>query len=69
MRIARDVVTVKLTASPVEGAANRALITLLAEKLRLPKENVEIISGKASRLKIIRVHGLSLGEVNALLVL
>ena len=67
MRRAGDVVTVKLTAPPVEGAANKALISLLSEKLRLPKENVRIVSGRGSRLKHIRIQGLSLGEINALL--
>jgi uncharacterized protein (TIGR00251 family) len=67
MRRTGDVVTVKLTAPPVKGAANKALISLLSEKLRLPKENVRIVSGRGSRLKYIRIQGLSLGEINALL--
>jgi uncharacterized protein (TIGR00251 family) len=67
MRRAGDVVTVKLTAAPVEGAANKALISLLSEKLRLPKENIQIISGKSSRLKHIRVQGLLPDEIDSLL--
>jgi uncharacterized protein (TIGR00251 family) len=67
MRRAGDVVTVKLTAAPVEGAANKALISLLSGKLRLPKENIQIISGKGSRLKHVRVQGLLPGEINTLL--
>jgi uncharacterized protein (TIGR00251 family) len=62
---AGDVVTVKLAAPPVEGAANRALISLLAEKLRLPKRNIDIVSGKGSRLKLLRVRGLSLSEITS----
>jgi uncharacterized protein (TIGR00251 family) len=64
---AGDVVTVKLAAPPVEGAANKALITLLAEKLGLPKGNIDIVSGKGSRLKLLRIRGLSLSEINSLL--
>jgi uncharacterized protein (TIGR00251 family) len=67
MRRAGDVVTVKLTAAPVEGAANKALISLLSEKLRLPKENIQVISGKSSRLKHIRVQGLLPDEIDSLL--
>ncbi|MBW2046143.1 MAG: DUF167 domain-containing protein, partial [Deltaproteobacteria bacterium] len=39
--------------------ANEALIALLAGKLRIPKKSVEIISGKRSRLKNVRIVGLS----------
>jgi uncharacterized protein (TIGR00251 family) len=64
---AGDVVTVKLAVPPVEGAANRALISLLAEKLRLPKRNIDIVSGKGSKVKLLRIRGLSLSEINSLL--
>ena len=58
-----DVVKVKLTAPPVEGKANKALVQFLAKKLGKPKRDVEIVSGERSRLKSIRVHGLSIEEV------
>jgi uncharacterized protein (TIGR00251 family) len=64
---AGEVVTVKLAAPPVEGAANKALVTLLSEKLGLPKRNIDIVSGKGSRLKLLRVRGLSLSEIDSLL--
>ncbi len=50
---------VKVTAPPVEGRANKALIELLAKKLGVSKSHIEIISGKSSRLKSIRIDGLS----------
>jgi hypothetical protein len=62
-----DLVTVKVSAPPVEGAANRALIALLAEKLKVSKSSIDIISGQNSRMKLLRVHGLSLQQVKALL--
>jgi hypothetical protein len=62
-----DVVTLKLTSPPVGGAANKSLIAFLADQLRLPKEHIEIISGKTSRLKLIRVQGLPPNEINDLL--
>ncbi len=58
-----DVIKVKLTAPPVEGKANKALVQFLAKKLGKPKRDVEIVSGERSRLKCIRVHGLSVEEV------
>jgi uncharacterized protein (TIGR00251 family) len=54
---------VKVTAPPVEGKANKALIDLLAKKLGVPKSHIEIISGKSSRLKSIRIDGLSIEEI------
>jgi uncharacterized protein (TIGR00251 family) len=58
---------VKLTAPPVEGKANKALSDLLAKKLGLEKGDVEIVSGKRSRLKTVRIKGLSIEEVKNLL--
>lgn len=50
---------VRITEPPVEGRANKALIKLLSEKLGVPKGHVELVSGKTSRLKMIRIRGLS----------
>ena len=58
-----DVLKVKVTSPPVDGLANQALIALLAKRLKLPKRCIEIISGKSSRLKSLRIHGLSLAEI------
>lgn len=58
---------VKLTAPPVEGRANKALNAFLAKRLGLPKGNVEIVSGTRSRLKSVRIGGLSVEDVKILL--
>lgn len=50
---------VKLTAPPVEGEANQALINFLARSLDIPKKNVVLVKGDTSRHKIIEIHGLS----------
>lgn len=47
---------VRLTARPVEGAANEALIALLARTLGVPKRAVRIISGHSSRSKVISIE-------------
>ena len=43
--------------APEDGAANRALIELLAETFRLPKSSVELVSGATARLKRVRISG------------
>jgi len=58
---------VKLTAPPVEGRANKALIAFLAKRLGVPKGSVEIVSGRRSRLKSLRIDGLTSEDVKALL--
>ena len=56
---------VKVTAPPVEAAANEALIQLLAETLDCPRSRVEILRGHTSRHKVIKLHGLSADAVLA----
>ena len=60
-----DTYKVKLTAPPVEGKANKALIELLARRLGIGKGRVGIVSGSRSRLKTVRIHGLSPEEVTS----
>jgi uncharacterized protein (TIGR00251 family) len=44
-------VKISLTAPPVDGAANNALIAFLSKQLKCPKADIEIIAGAASRNK------------------
>ena len=53
----RLVMRVRLTAPPVEGAANAALIVFLADALHLHKKDVIIRSGQKGRLKIVELAG------------
>lgn len=48
---------VKLTAPPVEGEANQALIAFLASLLKVPKKNVILLKGDSSRNKILEIKG------------
>jgi hypothetical protein len=57
------IVRIKLTAPPVEGRANKALRSFVADRLGLSIGNVEVVSGARSRTKTVRVHGLSQAEV------
>jgi uncharacterized protein (TIGR00251 family) len=46
-----DALKIKLTAPPVDDAANRMCIQYLAKCLKIPKSSIEIISGHTSRTK------------------
>jgi uncharacterized protein (TIGR00251 family) len=51
-------VKVALTAPPVDGAANKALIAFLAKMLGVSKSSVTIIAGETSRKKSVSVEGI-----------
>jgi hypothetical protein len=53
---------IKVTAPPVDAAANEALIRLLAERLDCPRSRVELVRGHTSRHKLIKLHGLTAEE-------
>lgn len=54
---------VRVTAPPVDGAANEALVRLLAKRLRVAKGAVQIVSGDTSRTKTVEVDGLDEAEL------
>ena len=58
---------VKVTAPPVDAAANEALVRFLAETLGCPRNRVELIRGHKSRHKTILLHGLAPDAVLELL--
>ncbi|MEX1022967.1 MAG: DUF167 domain-containing protein [Dehalococcoidia bacterium] len=61
-------ILVRVTAPPVDGAANEALVRLLAKRLRVARGAVRIVSGEAARSKIIEVEGLDEAGVRAALL-
>lgn len=65
---AEDRYKIKVTAPPVDGKANAALIKLLARKLGIPGRDIEILSGHTSRLKTIRIQDLAPGDISARLL-
>lgn len=52
-------VRVRLTAPPVEGAANTALLKFLAAVLGVPRSSLSIVAGAQSRQKRVLVDGMS----------
>lgn len=57
-----DAIRVRLAAPPVDGAANEALIALLADVLGVAKSAVRIRTGLTGRGKSVEVQGVSLAE-------
>lgn len=53
------IIKVRLTAPPVDGAANEALIALLAEHLGVAKRNICIVHGAAGRQKTVEIIGMT----------
>ena len=58
-----DELRIKVTAPPVDAAANEALIRLLAEQLHCTHGRVELVRGHKSRHKIVKLHGFMIEEV------
>ncbi|MDD2758176.1 MAG: DUF167 domain-containing protein [Patescibacteria group bacterium] len=46
---------IKLTAAPVDGGANEALIELLSKEYRAPKNRIKIIKGQKSKNKTVEI--------------
>jgi uncharacterized protein len=57
------VLKIKVTAPPVEGAANEACIKLLAKELGLKKSQMEITSGAKSRKKTVMIKDIIKAEL------
>jgi len=63
-----NAIKIRLTAPPVEGAANASLLKFLAKKLGVSKRQLDIVAGEASRQKLIAVTGMLPAEVEAKLL-
>jgi len=63
-----EAVKIRLTAPPVGGKANEALVEFLAKRLNVPKKKIEILSGASSRNKMVCVLGLTPQELEARLI-
>jgi uncharacterized protein (TIGR00251 family) len=60
-------IKVRLSAPPVDGAANDALKELLARELSVARRNISIVSGASSRSKTVAVAGVDVASVQRLL--
>lgn len=57
--IVNGVVKLKLTAPPVEGEANQALIRYFSDLLGVAKNHVSLVKGQSSRNKLIEITGIT----------
>ena len=66
--MADDTVKVRLTAPPVEGKANQALVDLLSEILGVNKSRIEIVGGATSRDKLVSILDMPAAEAQAIIL-
>jgi uncharacterized protein len=58
---------IALAAPPIEGKANAELIAYIADVLEIARSRVEVVAGKQSKNKIVRVRDMSAMEISAAL--
>ncbi len=63
---AEGVLKIKLTAPPVEGAANQALVEFLSKKLKVSKSRISIITGQTGRSKVVAIEGITKADLLSL---
>lgn len=67
--VRQGALVVRLTAPPVEGAANAALARVLGKLLGVPPSAVDLARGSRGRDKVLRIVGRTAAEVTAALML
>src|SRR5437867_6889968 len=60
-----DTLNIRLTAPPVEGAANTACLDFIAKLLDLSPSSLTLLGGERSRQKVVRITGLTQEEFHA----
>ena len=58
---------IRIAEVPEKGRANKELIRLLSEVLKISKSEIEIISGETSRLKRVKITGLTEEEIHTII--
>jgi uncharacterized protein (TIGR00251 family) len=58
-----ETLVIRISVPPVEGAANKALVKMLAGKAGIAKGRVRIVSGEKSRTKILEFEGITLEDL------
>lgn len=57
-------IKIKITAQPIDGKANKALVEFLAKQFKIPKSYFEIIRGETSKDKSILINNIDTEKVN-----
>lgn len=58
-----DAIKLAITAPPVDGKANEAVIRYLADLFRVPKSSIVIVSGETGRNKLVAIRGMTAERV------
>lgn len=61
-----DALRIRLSAPPVDGAANAALVEFLADTFAIPRRAVRILAGDTSRAKLVELDGVTPDAVKRL---
>lgn len=61
-----DALRIRLTAPPVEGAANEALVDFLSGTFEIARRNITIVAGSSSRSKVVELRGITEDRVRRL---
>jgi uncharacterized protein (TIGR00251 family) len=61
--IKEDRLCVRLSAPPIEGKANKALIKFLSKRLHIAKSKISITQGEKGRIKVLCLNGVGAQEV------
>ena len=57
-----EALKLRIAAPPVDGAANAAVIAFLADRLRVPRASIRLVTGASGRRKGLEIDGVSLAE-------
>lgn len=61
---ATDGIKVKITAQPIDGKANKALIEFLSKQFKVPKSYFEILKGETSKDKTVLINNIDTAKIN-----
>ena len=59
-----DGIKVKITAQPIDGKANKALIEFLSKQFKVPKSYFEILKGETSKDKTVLINNINTAKIN-----
>jgi uncharacterized protein len=62
-----EVVKLSLSAPPVDGRANVAVVEFFSEVFSVPRSSVQVVTGERSRNKVIRIAGRTAAELQQML--
>lgn len=61
-----EIVKIKITAQPIDGKANKALVEFLSKYFKIPKTSIEILKGETSKEKTILFRSNDVEKINFL---